>query len=1010
MAALVNNSVEGGANSSATPQPGYQTTTPTPPGEQAINNNIQAGINEEDLFFGNNVYKKQFHLACKSLNDVAKSTSRIWFLQQCINLQILPKNSQIRIDHGPRFSQNASQQFTNNLEYISFENLKLGLSEERRHLRKGKINLRESKIQLHRSISEPELHLFIEERLARDKERFSKQISNKHKQKLIFLLKKENRNVPSFLTTESDRNEQQVKRKRNRKFVRRGKYRKKRKKIDKTLKESLVTNYSNTFITKDMQGLLNRGLNFAVTPKNVNTTQVVAGFEKMGRAMKWREHYHNKPPPEENNSLEPSNSHRREPWTPPKYSLPKGAPSKEIQDFITGTLNCTLGSDLRKVNCNLPENEQKAMQKLITLQKNREITIKPTDKTGGIAVMDTEDYIKGMEIILDAKHRDEHGVDYNYFVPLEHFEGDQHQFNQYEELKVKVKEAKEGRIIKEEVAKWLIPDSYAPGRAYGLVKDHVNLEKWPEGSKIPPLRPVVSASGTTFERASEFVDWHSKDLVEGLDSYVRDTPHMLRILEEENTKGPLPPNSIPVTLDVTALYTNIPVDDGLNVFEKFLNIRQDKSVSTSFLMTLLKYVLTCNIFIFNNKFYWQKIGTSMGTKVAPTYACLFMGALEAIMLDKWKGIKPLLFKRYIDDIFFVWSGSKAELEKFIKHMNTAHPFLKFKANYNFDSKKVEFLDTIISISDQGRFKTDLYTKPGKKNSLLHYSSSHPFHILKNIPYSLALRIKRICSEAQDFMSNLDKLKADLLSRGYKKNYIKKAFEKVILIDRKSALKKVEKKSQTRTVLSLQYDPRLPNISIILKNFWKAMTKNPRLKEIFPSPPMITWTRSKNLKDHLIKAKLPKENVNRRSERKKFGFKHCKKDCTMCKFSPNFANHVVCSKTKEKIEIRSNLDCSSSNIIYCITCKKDSGPCSISNPQYIGESARPISRRFNEHKSSIKPETKQAVGKHFSQDGHEKKDMNIIPFEQIQSKDPWIRIAREKYYIKLFDASINVKMN
>ena len=54
------------------------------------------------------------------------------------------------------------------------------------------------------------------------------------------------------------------------------------------------------------------------------------------------------------------------------------------------------------------------------------------------------------------------------------------------------------------------------------------------------------------------------------------------------------------------------------------------------------------------------------------------------------------------------------------------------------------------------------------------------------------------------MSNLANLKADLLSRGYKKKYIKKAFEKVILIDRKSALKKVKKKSQSRTVLSLQY--------------------------------------------------------------------------------------------------------------------------------------------------------------------------------------------------------------
>ena len=38
------------------------------------------------------------------------------------------------------------------------------------------------------------------------------------------------------------------------------------------------------------------------------------------------------------------------------------------------------------------------------------------------------------------------------------------------------------------------------------------------------------------------------------------------------------------------------------------------------------------------------------------------------------------------------------------------------------------------------------------------------------------------------------------------------------------------------------------------------------------------------------------------------------------------------------------------------------------------------RHSNEHKSSIKPVTKQAVGKHFSQDGHEKKDMSnsIIP--------------------------------
>ena len=45
----------------------------------------------------------------------------------------------------------------------------------------------------------------------------------------------------------------------------------------------------------------------------------------------------------------------------------------------------------------------------------------------------------------------------------------------------------------------------------------------------------------------------------------------------------------------------------------------------------------------------------MGTKVAPSYACLFMGWLEKLMLKNWSdkdpNSKPYLWRRYIDDIF-----------------------------------------------------------------------------------------------------------------------------------------------------------------------------------------------------------------------------------------------------------------------------------------------------------------------------------------------------------------------
>ena len=393
----------------------------------------------------------------------------------------------------------------------------------------------------------------------------------------------------------------------------------------------------------------------------------------------------------------------------------------------------------------------------------------------------------------------------------------------------------------------MIPDEFSPGRLYGLVKDHVDPEKWPEGGTIPPLRPVESASGTTFENASHFFDYHSNDLVKDMSSYWKDTPGILRYFESENVKGPQSAGTIPVTLDVVGLYTNIPLVEGLDIFRKFLEMRKDKSVPTGFLITLLTLVLTCVILVFDSKFFVQLIGTSIGTRAAPTFACLFMGAMEFIMLQSWTGLQPKMWKRYIDDIFMLWTGTEKDLLDFVEHLNKSHPLLKFKVNYNFQSKSVEFLDTIISISSDGFIKTTLYTKPGKKCSYLLPSSCHPSHVTENIPYSLALRLKRICSDADDFLVQLDFLKDLLLCRGYRSSYILRKFDRVKLLDRNTALKKVMKEPVKRIILPLPYDPRLPNVSGIFFKFWKVMTQNPFLKKIFPNPSMVCWSSPKNLR-------------------------------------------------------------------------------------------------------------------------------------------------------------------
>ena len=58
-----------------------------------------------------------------------------------------------------------------------------------------------------------------------------------------------------------------------------------------------------------------------------------------------------------------------------------------------------------------------------------------------------------------------------------------------------------------------------------------------------------------------------------------------------------------------------------------------------------------NVFEFLGKLFMQLFGVAMGSRVAPTYACIFMGWLEKKMLLDWTALKPILWKRYIDDIF-----------------------------------------------------------------------------------------------------------------------------------------------------------------------------------------------------------------------------------------------------------------------------------------------------------------------------------------------------------------------
>ena len=82
-----------------------------------------------------------------------------------------------------------------------------------------------------------------------------------------------------------------------------------------------------------------------------------------------------------------------------------------------------------------------------------------------------------------------------------------------------------------------------------------------------------------------------------------------------------------------ALYSSIPHEAELKALKDALDKTENKSVRTEDLIEMARFVLQNEYFAFNGIVNQQISGTAIGTKFAPTYACLFMYKLETDFLN-----------------------------------------------------------------------------------------------------------------------------------------------------------------------------------------------------------------------------------------------------------------------------------------------------------------------------------------------------------------------------------------
>jgi len=417
-------------------------------------------------------------------------------------------------------------------------------------------------------------------------------------------------------------------------------------------------------------------------------------------------------------------------------------------------------------------------------------------------------------------------------------------------------------------------------------------------------------------------------------------------------------------------------------------------------------VLMYNVVEFDEKIYHQVWGVSMGSKCSPIFADLFMAALEEDFMNSLPGRlreKIGFYKRYLDDIFIIWLGNEQEYQEFFQLLNGHHRNIKFTTTPDFVNQTTSFLDVSVKISN-GIIKTDLFIKETAVNQYLSPLSCHPNSVGRNIPYSLAFRIKRICSEDFDFERQLVKLKGMLMDRGYRERIVDNAFNRVRALTREHTLEKVVKEPSEKLTFVITYDPRLPPIPSVVHKHARTLMMDNQMKDTFEAGFQIAFKRYRNVKEYLCRAKLyqtgSRRNESRTSTTK--GWRKCER-CITCSRSSNITRFKS-SATGETFEVAERITCKTSNVVYIIECTR----CH-KRFQYVGKTSRCLMDRGREHVNAIeKGKQDGSAGKmynHFMSNGHSSRDMLIYAIEIVHG-DVVTTGVRERYWINKLDTIRN----
>ena len=201
------------------------------------------------------------------------------------------------------------------------------------------------------------------------------------------------------------------------------------------------------------------------------------------------------------------------------------------------------------------------------------------------------------------------------------------------------------------------------------------------------MHPIVSVCGMPTYQLAKFLTKILQRYMGIIPSFVKDGKNFSDHLRSVNINE----EDELVSFDVSALFTSIPVPTVLYVINcLFCEHIEDPEAKHKYgcsfrqntiglekdeVMQLLKLVLENCVFTFQDKFFKQLHGATMGSPCSPVVANIYMEYFESLALGPKLPIPVKDWKRYVDDVFSIIP--KGNQDKMLQYLNSIDPHIKF---------------------------------------------------------------------------------------------------------------------------------------------------------------------------------------------------------------------------------------------------------------------------------------------------------------------------------------------